>query len=244
MRGRDDVLSGLAKLADQELAPGINREDLLSDLVQELGNPASINQGNRGTCAATAVEVKLIHDNPAEYVRLVSGLASPEGKAELASGEALARVSGTEADDGSERSIPQRLMAPAFMDLADGDLTYDNANDLHAANGEALSRGLAPSEVDRLLEGVYGEQFTGMDDIRSPRQQRDAWSLLQQATANGEEVLAGLNWTSETRHKVVVTGVSGNSVEYLNPMGRVERMSKDEFLGRLHNLNYNARLGA
>lgn len=242
LMGQDNVLSGLAKLADQPLAEGLERKDLMSDLVQELGNPASISQGDRGTCAATAVEVKLIHDNPAEYVRLVSGLASPEGQAELASGEMLTRVPGTEADDGTDRSIPQRLMAPAFMDAADGELTYDNANDLHSANGEALSRGLAPEEVDRLLESVYGEKFKNIDEIRTAKQRKAAWSVLQKASARGEEVLAGLTWSSDTRHKVVVTGVSGDNVEYLNPVGRMERMNKDAFLSRLNNLNYASNI--
>lgn len=240
--GKDTALAGLAKLADQELAPGINRRSLVSSLVKELALPASISQGHRGTCAATAVEMKLIHDNPAEYVRLVSGLASPSGKVNLASGHELHRVPGTNLEDGTKRSLPQRLIAPAFMDAADGSMTYDNKHDVHRYKGHAYSRGLTPGQVDRLLDNVYGQSYGCKEGINTPAEQKDAWSLLKKATDAHQEVLAGLQWTPSTRHKVVVLNVANDRVNYVNPWGRYEQMSKHDFLNRLRNVNYGSEL--
>jgi hypothetical protein len=54
-----------------------------------------VNQGAAGTCAPTSVQTMLINVNPAEYVRLMTGLLSTTSRAELANGAAFTVPRGT-----------------------------------------------------------------------------------------------------------------------------------------------------
>ncbi|RKH59641.1 hypothetical protein, partial [Corallococcus llansteffanensis] len=249
--GGGTLLEQLNGLATQELGEGLDRGQLLSDVVQEVATPESIGQRNKGTCAATAVEIQLVKENPAEYVRLVSGLASPEGQVTLADGKTvIAREElGTDArgiiDD--VRSESQELLAPALMEAANGgDLDYQDGTDTHYdGDGDKVHKGLTPSESDRLAEAVFGRKYDTMSGIDTSTEEAAAWDLIQERTAEGESVAVGIDWTGGG-HKVVVTGTGVDEktgeeyVEYTNPWGRTERMPKDEFLDRLNSVHTRA----
>jgi hypothetical protein len=55
-------------------------------------------------------------------------------------------------------------------------------------------------------------------------------------------VLVGIWWGDDATHKVLVTGMENingtDYVRYINPWGREERVTKDEFQSRLYDLNY------
>ena len=86
------VLSGLSGLLTQPMAPGVDRHQLIADLTNELADPSNIRQGRHSTCGAVSTSMMLLQQNPAEYVRAVAGLASPEGTVTLESGAKLNRV--------------------------------------------------------------------------------------------------------------------------------------------------------
>lgn len=78
----------------------VTREDLVDDVLREVLDPhGQLNQGFAGTCAPTTIQTMLLTANPAEYVRLVTGLLSATGRVELANG--------TTAD------LPRGVLAPA-----------------------------------------------------------------------------------------------------------------------------------
>lgn len=79
-----DALAGMAQPGATH--PKIDPKKLIGDTVQEIAIPDAIDQGTRGTCVATATQMKLAMDNPAEYARIAAGLAGPDGKVKLASG--------------------------------------------------------------------------------------------------------------------------------------------------------------
>lgn len=241
--GTDDLLSGLYGLISQPLADGIDRSQLLTDAVQELACPSAVAQQGKGTCAATSVEILLLRENPAEYVRILAGLASPEGTVQLANGDVVRREAGTAEDDGTGRSVPQRLIAPVFMEYANGRADYDNGTDHHTEDGVDRGRGLTAAQVDLLLEGVFGKDFTFANVFGTPEAVEAAWEHIQAELAAGRAVLVGLKW-GEAGHKVVVTGtetVDGKTwVTFINPWGQEERLPESEFLERLRNLNYEA----
>jgi hypothetical protein len=202
----------------------------MADLVQELATPSAINQGPVGTCAATSVCIHMVRSNPAEYVRLVAGLASPAGAVSTASGKMLRREPDALTDSIS-RSEVQKLIAPAFMEIANPRKDYQNGQG-----------GLNAKEVDRILEAVYDDRFKKhyVDGFLQMRPKK-AMERLEEQLAQGEDVLAGLDWDGGG-HKVLVTGtetVDGKQyVNYINPWGQEERMSRDEFMDRLENFNY------
>ena len=73
-----DTLSHLSELADPstKLLDGIDRQQLLGSLVHDLNHPEEMTQGIDNTdCAATAVAFMTALNRPAEYARIISGLA-------------------------------------------------------------------------------------------------------------------------------------------------------------------------
>ncbi|MBL8952994.1 MAG: hypothetical protein JNK82_19610 [Myxococcaceae bacterium] len=235
LKGEGNLLSHLARLSDPNtpLADGVDRDQLVTDLVQELATPTSINQGPRGTCAPTSIAVQLAMENPAEYARIAAGLASPSGEVRLAGGETLRREDGTAADDGSGRSTVQRMMGPAMMEMGNGDQNYDSATDAGA--------GAWSPELDHLYEQIMGrpmsEQRTTTDEQRA-----DAMATIDAEVAQGQTVPVALAWPGGY-HKVLVTGtetVDGvEYVKYVNPWGREERMPRDEFERRIADVSWD-----
>ncbi|MBK7858306.1 MAG: hypothetical protein IPJ65_06725 [Archangiaceae bacterium] len=239
------TLDGLHELTTQKLAPGIDRYALLTDVTQEVTVPEAVAQQTKGTCVATAIEIQLIMKNPAEYVRLVAGLASPERAVTTAGADRL-EVQHTALADSSFRSVSQRLLAPALMELGNGArLNYRNGPDGNfTPSGKDLGGGLDMFGAERLLQTLYNRDFgsAGVSETNTP-------DLLLNWVKNeadaGRPTLVGLQWgdpPNDGGHKVLVTGTretGGKSyVELTNPWGRVELMEADEFKRRLHNVNF------
>lgn len=248
LRGGDTTLSALARLNTQPLAPGLDRAQLLGDVTQELACPASINQGWRGTCAATSVLPELIRQSPAEYARLLSGLASPEGRVTLASGHALVRERDVNVRQLAGRAITQQLFGPAAMELANGALDYRDGADKHFdARGKPIHAGLNFMQVDTLRDNLFGRDDDSFSLFNNPALKQQAWDTLKRHLAAGQQVQAGMKWGEDSGHKVSVfsVGRGQNGQEYIlynNPWGQQERMAKDEFLNRLWEMNFQ-RLG-
>jgi len=239
--GAGDVLSGLAGLGQQKLAAGVDRAALLTDAVQELAWPPAVAQGNKNTCAPTVVQVHLLSERPAEYLRLLSAMASPEGKVRLHGGTVMVREPGTGAPDGMGRSTPQRLLSPALMEVADGADDYDDAQDVHLSEGVATWGGLSPQQVDALLEALHGGDFAFADMVYGNDSREAAWALLEEEIQSGGTMLAGIRWGGGG-HKVLVTGLESEGgadwVRIINPWGQEERLPKAAFVESLRNINY------
>ncbi len=77
LAGGKTLLHNLVKLLDDPKAFCIDARTLLAQTMIEIADPATINQQDRGTCAATSVQIHLALTHPSEYVRLVAGLSSP-----------------------------------------------------------------------------------------------------------------------------------------------------------------------
>jgi hypothetical protein len=235
--GGSTTLDHLAKLADSNtpLAEGVERGQLVTDLVQEIATPSSIAQRNRGTCAPTTIAIDLAMNNPAEYVRIASGLASPEGEVTLAGGQELTREAGTAAEDGTNRSVSQRLMGSAFMEFANGDRDY--------VNDTGKGAGAWADDLDPLFEAVYGRDMSA-ERLTTPEKRAQAMNTIADELASGHNVPVALEWGGggDAYHKVLVTGtetVDGKEyVNYINPWGREERMERGEFERRLADISH------
>lgn len=240
-QGEGTTLDHLAALSDETtpLAEGVDRAQLVTDLVQELATPSAINQGPKGTCAPTTIAVQLAMENPAEYARIVAGLASPDGEVTLKGGATLQREPNTEHDDGSGRSAVQRLMGPPFMEMANGDRNYNNRTD--------DGRGAWADTLDALYEQVMGRpmeaEVYGTD--ATPEEQAHAMETIDDVLRAGGEVPTAIEYGTGL-HKVLVTGTETiDGVEYVkftNPWGREERMPRAEFEGRIVDVSYDPRL--
>lgn len=243
LNGGLTLLGWLGELANGRapIADGLNRTALLTELVQELAVPSAINQGPRGTCGPTTALVELAMKHPAEYARLVMGLASPKGEVKTAGGETLRREPGTGPNDGTGRSSVQRLLGPALMELADErdyvDQTGENA-------------GTTAQEQARLHDALFGTNWEGEafklvgDDAASKRKAIDG---IRESLRGGQPVPAMI-YLGEggefVNHWVLVVGrESRNGQEYVrfvNPWGQVETMTVEEFERRLRGVGQSA----
>jgi hypothetical protein len=218
------LLSSLQRIATGPLDPqfaqtGVTRDSLLDSILQEVTEPGQINQGSRGTCAATSMQYMLCVQNPAEYARLMQGLLSPAGSVKLANGDDLHRVTDSIApDDNTTRSPSERIFQCAMMDYSDNagiHEDYDNTDpsDIH--------RGLSRYEQRRGLEGLFGRDF----HLWGPGGyvHRDLIDVLKDGMPT--PTLADLYWKDsagkDSSHAVVVTRVENDRVYFRNPQGEV-----------------------
>lgn len=237
------LLSTLATLAAPSgtvLSPSLSPETLVRQLTLELAQPSRINQGNSNLCGATAIGVLLASTRPAEYARVVAGLASPAGTVELANGT-LSRIEGTDGREPPgrwERSLPQRLLAPALTDFGNGALLgYDNATDLNTLLGLPLFPGALPSAVSRMLEGVLGLESTSEGSlVMSPDAQalERAVSTIDRVPVPalmhfGARELGDLHW-------VLLQAADAAEVSFVNSAGSEQHMPRAEFTERLQAL--------
>lgn len=233
----DDLLGALDKLAQQPVAPTLKRTELVSDLVQELAIPSAINQKNKNTCAAATMQILFATKEPAELVRVVAGLASPEGRVTLASGIELGRVPGTERADDSRRSASSRLWQAALIELGNGpNATYDNAKDQNSRGFD----GLDPIQTGEVLNALTGRKVEKLTIYSS---KIDAIiDRIDAQTKAGSPVPIGLKWGERDAdgeihggHMVLATGIQGGRLYFDNPWGIEESLPLSEIKGRLTN---------
>lgn len=227
---RKTLLDRLDALSTRPLAPGFDRAELLQALIMQTQDPGEISQGARGTCVPTTIEYMLAAKHPAEYVRVVSDLASPDGRARLASGAYIFREPGTENRDDSGRTVASRLFEAAMMEFGNGILDYRNDTDRSGAFGAGFG-GLTPRGATKLTNAALNEKrrtvlpvpgigqvpFTSLGSERVMKE-------LEQAVAKGQWVPAAIDWraTGEWRpsgHEVLVLKIEAGRVYFRNPWG-------------------------
>lgn len=238
-----NLLQSLDRLATDPLHASIPRGELVSDMLQEIALPSIINQHNKATCTVTTLEILMAQERPAEYARLVAGLASPSGSVNLANGDALLREPGTERTDGTRRTISARLWQAALMEYGNGDKTnYDNAKDLHI---ETNQTGLGQSGVQRVLSGLIDAKPKLLDTSESPQSKLDAFKdtmlgTIRTSANAGNPVPVAIQWGKPDAqgamhqvHEILVTRVAGNDVYFNNPWGTEDKMALSDLKKRI-----------
>lgn len=153
------------------LVASVGRRHLVGELLRNLAQPGRINQGHKGTCAVTCVEVWLAERHPAELARIVAGLMRPEGQALLYNGEAMLRDEDRLVWSAREarRRPASRVFQVAAMEYAYPEADYRNDEDARFETNTAgvevnVGTGLGLSAFDRLLEGTTGTSWCTLSD--------------------------------------------------------------------------------
>ncbi|MDB5098038.1 MAG: hypothetical protein JWM80_2459 [Cyanobacteria bacterium RYN_339] len=242
------LLENLQTLSSQPTAPGIDNKRVLTDVVLETQNPARIAQGSFNCCGAGSAEQVLASQNPSEYARIASGLASPEGKVTTQGGLVLERHPQWDCavnDANNDRSLTGSLMMPAMMQAMNhlGNLgTYENkqaGDNPFAGDGTKVPLidglvvpGVLPQNQAALLRNLTGQPYEG------ELGQGDAWKQA----GPGHYVTLAVNYNtggenSPQPHYLVATGYDPvtHKVSILNPHGKVqvvdEAMLRDHMIG-------------
>ena len=229
LRGETTLLDQLHGLTTQPIAPGIDRGALVSEVVAEVENPVRINQHGKGTCGATTAQILLIRQNPAEYVRIVRGLASPSGDATMFGGKTISRHHDWAADNDNGRSNPSRMFQSAVMEFAQviPFSHYDNTQDKTMLGPIGISGGLMPSGLVKALDQLTGKDYEVSTAWRWNR--GEVYEKMKRLLAEGQGPLpVSLTWNGGG-HFVQVDKIEGGKVTFTNPHGRVQTLDESEF---------------
>lgn len=162
--GGGTLLAHLEKIANAPLDKTVEaeRSDLLGEVIIEVQQSGSVAQRGMNTCGASSAAAHLCYSDPAEYARLVAGLASPAGTVKTANGVELKRDEkwdldcDTQSKTGIQRTLSGRLLQPAIMDL--GAINeYDNETDLDRI--WVARMGTKPAGVERQMEALTGKNW-------------------------------------------------------------------------------------
>ncbi|MFZ5442393.1 MAG: hypothetical protein ACOZQL_20455 [Myxococcota bacterium] len=181
------LLSNLDRLATAPLHAdlrGWSREQLVNGALADTARPQTINQGAAGACGVTSVFHPLARDQPAEYVRIATDLATTGrarlrggpaggGFSQLDPGLALVPARPPEPGDGLRgefRSATSRVLQNAAMEAANGRATYDADNDRHSWGRSGVSHGQPGSLASQLYGPRFMLQLFGGEGGQSPRQ--------------------------------------------------------------------------
>jgi hypothetical protein len=237
------LLSNMAKIATQPLNPaiaeaGITREQLLSNVMEDIVNPERVDQGHAPTCTVTSMQYELVRDDPGEYARIMAGLTGPDGKATLrGGGELELDPSYVTTDTRDGRGVGDAIFQSAAMELANGadDFNADTGVSTPKGGGDGYS-GLRPMQQTQMLEKLFGVSYTTQnlqkpDGSAIPGEPERALEMLESYQTSGANRPVILEISlGDWNHAVTFQGVEGDRVKFRDPYGVERSMSKDEFL--------------
>lgn len=157
---KERTIDSLNTLLKSELQPELSpfKAEIITSLLQELARPGELNQSKWGVCG-TSMVYGLYRDYPGEAIRLNRGLLLPEGEVALLKPNTLLKRAPFSLlpDDGGTRSITERVLFSALMDLANGtDHHYCNVCDLHFHEKQGTTfNGLNFGQQMTLYKSIY-----------------------------------------------------------------------------------------
>ncbi|MCA2979428.1 MAG: hypothetical protein INH37_14210 [Myxococcaceae bacterium] len=231
------LLSNLAALASQplhaSLAGHTSTEELLEGVLTDVMNPNRIEQGTAATCTVASMQFELVADEPAEYARLMAGLAGASGVVKMRGGGDL-RLGPGDADPRgrSGRSASQALFQSAAMEYANGRFAnYDPVLGVTVDARRGQERlGLKPADQQALLEKLFGVKYS-IDRLFSEAEGAKALERLQGWDATGARnrpIVVDLD-QGKFNHAVTLESVTRERVTFRDPYGVLRSMPASTF---------------
>jgi len=153
------TLESLYNIATSPLRPEFEgiKAGIITDVIEKLADPFFSRQGNKGTCAPTALQYNMLRHNPGKAAYLLCSLLQT-GSVELPNGQILTIPEDGYRGDLSTRPLPQQIFQAALMELGNGpEYTYLNTRDIHInlTTQLKLPTGLFVKQVEDLIEALY-----------------------------------------------------------------------------------------
>jgi hypothetical protein len=230
------LLDNLSQVATQKLNPNIagsaTTGSMLDQLVTSIANPDEIKQGTAPTCTVASMQFEMARDNPAEYARMVAGLAGPTGSATMAGGGTLTFDPGSSAKNALDgRDVSQAIFQSAAMDYANGGTAkYDPVTGENVSASGAKDQGLSPSQQTTMLDQLFGVKYV-TDELPDTASRAAELNDLKNYVAVGRNrpVLMEIDQGS-FNHAVTFEMMKDNKIYFRDPYGTLRSMSQDAFL--------------
>ncbi len=230
------LLDNLAQVATQKLHPSIPVTNgvLLDQLTTTLANPDEIRQGSAPTCTVTSMQYELVRDNPSEYARLVAGLSSTSGQAQMAGGGMLQFNPGSASHGAIDgRDTSQAIFQSAGMDYANGGARYDPITGENVNSSGPNNQGLSPEQQTSMLTQLFNITYQ-TDELPDLASRKAELADLQNYVAVGRNrpVLMEIDQGS-FNHSVTFEMLKDNKIFFRDPYGTLRSMTTDAFLAHI-----------
>lgn len=201
---------------------GVNAKQLIRNALGDMAYPSNIDQANKGTCAATAVQMKWALENPRTYAQAITQLG--EGKSYTTQGgDPLPPNDTWKNDTKDKRNFSARIMQNALMDLGNNvgvDQTYNSKADENQSFWSDYS-GLYANDTNYALGEVMGADY----QVDSMYSGSSLYGYVEDEVARGRSAV--INFKG---HAVLVTGIDKqNDRVIINTWGEQYTMPVDEF---------------
>ncbi len=231
------VLAHLDRLSRQELQPGVDRQQAVRDLAQNLADPQSFNQDQQGTCTVTSIGREHARTNPADFARVTTDLLSRQARTV---GQDCSVIPSAQLDlsypDPRDRTQVERVYQDTMMEYGNGaELTYNSSLDRHeridrTVNGgchyaESAGTGLASHQSARVISAMLGRQVENHSYIDGPTRLHRLYhraefeGRLGQFSSRDQRMQVTLRWDGQSTHMLNVIRIEGDYVYLDNPWG-------------------------
>lgn len=204
-----------------QVASGLNRDEILRNVIHDVAWPSDIAQRSYSTCTAAALQMKLALERPAQYVTILTTLA--QGKNYTTPGGAVMKPNSTWRNDSKEnRTQSARIVQNAIMNLGGQGLIWDDT--YNSANDDD-ENGLNWGEQTYALEQLFGNDDYDNDGLLSSA--ASLYQYVEDEIARGRSAIV-----SFPEHAVLVVGIDKTGAQpkvILNSWGRQFEMTRDEF---------------
>ncbi|MBI2267268.1 MAG: hypothetical protein HYU64_19240 [Armatimonadetes bacterium] len=175
--------------------------------------PQFISQGfQSGTCDVTSImHADLAMRHPAEYVRLLSGLAGNQGAATMISGHPFLRDDTTFQSDPIGRTLTSAVFQGALMK------TRDDFHHADALGREVDNPYLIRTVVDDDTRVAMVDDTLGWEDSRRRYPLGELVAAIRKETEKGNSVPIQVIWPGANWHQIRIVQVTDDTVTYWNP---------------------------
>lgn len=212
----------LRDLTKTERASGLNGEELTHQTIDLLTDSLSY-QGDRYSCGAASLQVKLSEERPGELAYLIEDLTDHDGRTNFGD-EPLTLQPNSLGDDGSGRNTLDRTLQSAFMAFAGSARgTYNVLTDKFSDN----DKGLKGIEIARLCAAAEGEEMAVLHHNSKTYQ---TFRPLLKSTPEDRNVLVGVSWNDQD-HILTYRGKKDGKAKFFDTQtGAAGEMPLDDFL--------------
>ncbi|MFN8671321.1 MAG: hypothetical protein U0457_04455 [Candidatus Sericytochromatia bacterium] len=208
-----------------------NKKEMVISALHDIAEPSDISQEGIGTCTATTIQIQLAIRNPKEYLNMIDDLSKNQQHTTIMGKKIdpnwTFTEEGKEGKTDTRRTISAKIMQNAIMDFADantrnfdsskadGGLTYDQTS---GAINDIMNQNVASYEI----WDYSAKQLVDLLKKSNPSDDNPI-EISMAYQADGRDAF----------HSLSAVGLSDNKIQIVNPWGRQESFSLEEFQRRV-----------
>ncbi len=198
--------------------------EIMSNALMDLALPSDIDQKNRGTCGAAALQMKLAIERPEQYVKILTHLAR-EQKVTMPSGKVLKPNNSWRGDVSDQRNLSAKIMQNAIVNLALDAYPWPAAQ-FNSATPDKTPSSLNTIELTYASEEIFGSQEYDTQLASSADGER-LYQHLEDDLSRGRTVSVSFEG-----HSVLAVGLDKTQAEpriIMNSWGKQYSMGATDF---------------